>query len=190
MAAHALALRTDRLDGTGSGVDILVTDQDASLVRATERILGHLRYTGLGGIQFMVPDQGEPHLLEINPRVAMPARIWARSGFDPVLAACQLGGVDVGWQEDPTHVIPAGTRGVWTSRDVYGLLTTIGRGEIGPRGAATWAAAIIRAAVSADVHMTWAWDDPLPTLAAWAKVVAPGTWLAPWRDRHRGPRRR
>jgi biotin carboxylase len=178
MAAHAYASRTDRLDGTGSGVEILLTDPRPQLVEATERLLGELDYTGPGGIQFMVPERGEPHLLEVNPRVAMPAAIWAAFGFDPVLAACQLAGVDVGWREDPSHSIAPGTRGVWTTRDLYGLLTTIARGEIGPRRAASWLATSVRVAVTADAHMTWSWRDPLPTLVATGNVLWPGTWLA------------
>jgi predicted ATP-grasp superfamily ATP-dependent carboligase len=177
MAAHAYASRTDRLDGTGSGVEILLTTPRPQLAEATERLLGELDYTGPGGIQFMVPERGEPHLLEINPRVAMPAAIWAAFGFDPVLAACQLAGVDVGWREDPTILMPVGKRGAWSSKDAYGLLTAIGHREIGPRQAAGWAVALLRSAVRADVHMTWSWTDPLPTLAAWADVLWPGTWV-------------
>jgi predicted ATP-grasp superfamily ATP-dependent carboligase len=172
------APRTDRVDGTGFGVRWDLVRPDERLTRATEAMVARLGYTGVGATQFLVPERGEPHFLELNPRVGMPARVWAAFGFDTVHAACQLAGVEVGWREDPGYTQPVGPHGAWTSREAYGLLTAIGRSELGGRDAVSRIGAMIRTAVTADVHLTWSVSDPLPSLAAWSKVISPGTLLA------------
>jgi hypothetical protein len=185
MSFHTLVPRTDRFDGTGLGVHWDLTRPNARLLEATEAMVAKLGYTGVGATQFLVPPDGEPHFLELNPRVGMPASIWYDFGFDTVLAACQLAGVDVGWRETPGYANPVGPHGVWTSRETYGLLTALGRGEIDVRTAASRAVTIAGAAVTADAHLTWSWKDPLPSIVAWASVLSPRTWLPPREPRKR-----
>jgi len=45
------------------------------------------------------------------------------------------------------------------------------RDGLPPRDALRWAWGMLRAFVRADVHMTWSWSDPLPTLALFARTL-------------------
>ena len=65
-----------------------------------------------------------------------------------------------------------GTRYAWTTGDLEGLGAAVR--ELGPRGIAKWVLDIARSALAADVHVTWSWRDPLPTVVAlWHAMCGP-----------------
>jgi hypothetical protein len=53
----------------------------------------------------------------------------------------------------------------WTFGDLAGLWYAISHGEITRAGALAELGRIARTAVLADVHVTWSWRDPVPTMA-------------------------
>jgi predicted ATP-grasp superfamily ATP-dependent carboligase len=170
-------LRTDRIDGTGLAVQGVIVAPDPRLVRYCDALVERLGYTGVGNAQFLVPDQGDPHLLEINPRYGGGAYAVAKlCGVDLTLAAIELASEGGRWSAGLRAPYPVGRRYAWTSRDLYGLAMTVSRGEIGRRGALRWLAGALRAAISADMHLTWAWRDPMPTLAVYAHLLSLGPW--------------
>jgi hypothetical protein len=71
----------------------------------------------------------------------------------------------------------AGLRYAWTYGDLRGLRAARASGRLTTRETAAWAWRIVGAFFAADVHMTWRWDDPLPTLALYARRVPGARWL-------------
>ncbi len=161
-----LTVRTQHRNGTGLAVaghtrpvSIGLRDQLAALV-------AHLRYTGVGFGQFLVQPGGQDGaFLELNPRLSGSHVIADRAGLDLANLAVDLAaGVPV----DPRIPAPTGRDGhsyAWTFGDLAGLRYAIGQGEITPAGALAELGRIARTAVLADVHVTWSWRDPVPTIA-------------------------
>jgi predicted ATP-grasp superfamily ATP-dependent carboligase len=181
-------LRTDRPDGMGHEVEGVSTSPTEPLRKYTEVLAKRLKYSGVGCVQFVADDAcGTRAFMEINPRLDGTCAIAYHCGYDfPRLAIhCVRGG------RDPDPPIPAsyptGKRVHWFLGDVLGLSSSYRRGDIGRAGALAWSSALARAAVRADIHLTWAWDDPLPTFALHARALRAfgrrigRTWLPPRR---------
>jgi biotin carboxylase len=161
---EAVIERTDRTDDTGLAVAGRTVRPSADLVAFTEAMLSRLAYTGVGCAQFLVDRAGGAvHFLEINPRIAGNHAVAEAAGLE-------LGrlSIELARPEPPDVPFVAGRRGLvyaWTSGDVRALNAAVRSGGIGPGTVLRWAAQIAATAVRADVHMTWRWDDPAPTLA-------------------------
>jgi predicted ATP-grasp superfamily ATP-dependent carboligase len=187
-SVQAATLRTDLADGTGILVEGVTVPPDPRLTSWLEALLTRLRYTGVGGAQFLVPRQGEPSFLEINPRPAGTGLPMLRHcGLDFAAAAIDLAAGDGGWRPDPDFRYPIGRRYAWTSRDLYGLGQAVARREVGLASAARWLAGALRAAVRADVHLVWEWRDPLPALAVVGHLMTFGPWRRARRHSSRRP---
>jgi len=66
----------------------------------------------------------------------------------------------------------SGTPGLvyaWTYGDLRGLLAAWRDERISRREAARWARDLLATLGRASVHMTWRWDDPMPTLMLYAR---------------------
>jgi len=181
--AETMALRTDRFDGTGLGVEGISVALDPALGAYCDRIVEHLGYTGVGLIQFLVPPGREPHFLEINPRLGTALAFVQHLGLDLALAACELAGLRGVWAVDPAFQHRVGERYAWTSKDLNGLLDSRTARRIDRRAQLQWLGALIFGAARADVHLTFAWRDPLPTV-----VIYAGLLPIPVRWRRQGPR--
>lgn len=179
---HTRILHTDRADGTGLAVDGITIAPDPRLARSSAALVERLGYTGVGFAQFLVPDEGEPHFLELNPRHAGSTAIAAHCGLDLALAAVELATGTGAWQVEAGFRYPVGRRYVWTSRDLYSLSMAVSRSEVGARRALAWLARSLGSAIRADVHLTWSLRDPLPSLAVYAHLLT----LGPWRRMRRG----
>jgi biotin carboxylase len=179
--------RTDRRDGTGFAVEEVVVPLDERLTRSCDDLIARLGYTGVGSAQFILPAEGDPHFLEINPRHDASSAGPEAFGLPLTLAAIGLASGMRAWPGNRASHDPAvGGRLAWTSRDLYGLGVAITRREIGLREAFSWFAGALAAGVRADVHLTWSWRDPLPTIAVYAHLAS----LGPWRRSRRRRRRR
>jgi len=179
-------LKTDESDGTGLAVDGRTIALDPVLRGHADRLIAHLGYHGVGTLQFLCDRTASDYcFLELNPRIA---------GNHAVPEACGLGlgplaidlaaGID---QPETLIVGAAGRRYVWSYGAFAGLYRAIRSGEVGLQSALRSAFGAAWAAWDADIHMTWTWRDPLPSLAAFATHV-PG--LSTLVKKVRGPRTR
>lgn len=171
---EVLVGRTNRRDGTGFAVaghtcpvSIGLRDQLAALV-------AHLRYTGVGCGQFLVPPAApDGAFLELNPRIDGAYVIADHAGLDLANLAVDLA-ADV--PIEPRIPALAGRDShtfAWTFGDLVGLRYAIGQGEISRAGALVELGRIAWTAVLADVHLTWSWRDPVPTIVMyWRHVLS------------------
>ena len=84
-------LRTDERDGTGMGVEGISVAPSPRLRAYCESLLGSLRYTGIGCIQFLVDDRtGAIAFLELNARMDSTAALPYRLGVDFPLIALKI----------------------------------------------------------------------------------------------------
>ena len=160
---HSRSLRTDRWDGSGQTIDGRmvppVAVHSAMLAKATEA----LGYTGIGCAQFLHdPATGESCFLEINPRFGASYVFVERAGFQLTQLALELAESDKASQ--PLLRSVRSVRFVWSYGDLSGLGFSIRNGDVTFGQAIRWAAAAIGAAFAADVHVTWSWSDPIPTI--------------------------
>jgi hypothetical protein len=185
---EVLTIRTDRRDGTGVGVEGRTRPVSRGLRAQLERLAAHLRYTGVGFGQFLVePGADDGAFLELNPRLAGTHAVVDRAGLDLANLAVDLAaGLPVGpcGAGAPRH----GLTYAWTFGDIRALGYAIKHEGIAPREALAWAGRIAWVALRADVHLTWCWRDPLPTLAIWWSRLAVPAWRHLVARRHPGDR--
>ena len=165
------ALRTDRTDGTGLGVEGHSVAPDERLDAYCESITRRLDYTGVGLYQFLVPPDSEPSFLELNPRIGTALAFVQSCGLDLALAACSLASGRGGWEPPVDTSYPVGRRYAWTSKDIFGLRVARAAGDISARESARWIGRAARAAVTADTHLTWSLRDPMPTIAIVRELI-------------------
>jgi len=165
---EVLTLRTNRRDGTGLAVEGHTRPVSIGLRKQLAALVAHLRYTGVGCGQFLVqPGAQDGAFLELNPRLSGSHVIADHAGLDLANLA-----VDLAADVPVEHRIPAPTERdshtfafAWTFGDLAGLWYAIGRGEITRADALVELGRIARTAVLTDVHVTWSWRDPVPTIA-------------------------
>jgi hypothetical protein len=159
--------RTDRIDGTGTLVECWSEAPLPHISEYTERLLGHLKYTGPGMTQFIVDDEnGAIAFLEINPRLGASCSVARHAGVDLVRIAFDLArGAPPPAAEGPSGYA-VGKRFAWIGGDLNGLRRDWRNGEIDSYQVLGWLGKSLALAVSADFHVCWRWDDPLPALGA------------------------
>ena len=165
------AVRTDRPDGTGLGIEGHSVAPDARLDAHCEAIARRLAYTGVGLFQFLVPLDGEPSFLELNPRIGTAIAFVRSCGLDLALAACTLASAGGGWQPPLERSYPVGRTYAWTTKDIFGLRVARAAGEVPLRESVRWLGRMARAAVTADTHLTWSARDPMPTVAVLRELL-------------------
>ncbi|HJQ82727.1 MAG TPA: hypothetical protein VKA21_01530 [Candidatus Binatia bacterium] len=161
--------RTDRPDDTGLAVEGTTAAPSPELRRFTEDLVAALRYSGVGCAQFLVDRAaGQIAFLELNPRIAGSHAIAEAAGLELGLLSILLA------TDDPPEVPfvegAAGMVYAWTYGDMRGLLAAIAKG-LPARAAVRWGAHLLRALTRSPVHLTWRWDDPLPTFVLFAAKV-------------------
>ena len=163
-------LQTDVRDGTGFAVEGRTIDLEQKLKTNADRLLAKMNYHGVGLMQFIQDEEtGEHFFLELNPRVA---------GSHAVPEACgmELGRLTVDLarerlEPDQLRIGPSGKHYAWTYGALSGIYRSLKSGEIGYGEASKALLFTLITAIRADIHLTWRWNDPLPTLAAFAKHV-------------------
>jgi biotin carboxylase len=176
---HAHCLRSDRADGTGLTIDLITIAPIACISRETRMLVRELRYTGVGCAQFLYDaPRDKPCFLEINARFGANYALVEAAGMGLTGLAYDLAWNDPRPVRDGSDRCDVGTRLVWTLGDVSGLLLALKHGDIGAAGALKWAGRTLLAAARADVHATWSWADPLPTLMLYARRVGSRLGLA------------
>lgn len=153
--------RTNTPDGTGLAVDGRTIPLTPALLGHTERVIGELKYSGVGCTQFLVGDDGSHAFLELNPRLGANFAVVRAAGLDLASMA-----VDIAL--DRPVVAPATRTGIrygWALGELDGLIDGLAAREIGVGDAVRTLARMGATAVAADVHVAWSWRDPLPALA-------------------------
>ncbi|MGH3837040.1 MAG: hypothetical protein ACRDSF_15280 [Pseudonocardiaceae bacterium] len=169
---EVLTDRTDRRDGTGLGVAGHTRPVSIGLRKQLAALVAHLRYTGVGCGQFLVqPSAQDGAFLELNPRLDANYVMADHADFDLANLAVDLA-ADV--PIEPRIPAPTGRDGhtyAWTFGDLTGLWYALGRGEITRADALAELGRIARTAALADVHLTWSWGDPVPTIVTYWRYL-------------------
>jgi len=170
--------RTTRLDGSGNGVDGRSEAPSAARREACERLLRALDYSGPGCVQFLVAHD-QAWLLELNPRLDATCAIAVHCGYDlPRLAAQEsLHRAALAPLPQPmTQPYPVGRRAVWTTGDLRAFLNELQARRLGPKSALQWLNRTVLSCANADLHLTFAREDPLPALGALAAMTVAPLW--------------
>lgn len=165
-AMEARVLRTDIHDGSGYTVESMSVPLSDSLRHHTEQLVEALGYHGIGNTQFLIGRQrDEISFLEISPRMGAAFAVTVPCGFDFAHAGLSLAvGDSVKPASMPGHY-ESGKRLAWSSGDFGGLIKAVRSRDVSAAQTVVWLWEILRAAVMADIHATWSWKDPRPTLA-------------------------
>lgn len=167
---HSRSLRTDRWDGSGQTIEGVVVDPVPVHSEMLARAVAAMGYTGVGCAQFLLdPATSRSCFLEINPRFGASYAFVEHAGFDLTGLALEL--AKPAPAPKPLAAPPRPVHCVWTYGDLSGLTFSLSNNDITPAQALRWARAALVAAVTADVHVTWSWSDPRPTLAAYASQL-------------------
>ncbi|MGF7161144.1 biotin carboxylase [Rhodoligotrophos appendicifer] len=178
---HARIFRTDRADGSGLTVEGETIPTVTELSEDVHRLSQALGYTGVGCAQFLLDEGNRTRcFLEINPRFGANYSFIEAAGMPLTRLGLMLAG------SDPVapRGVPKGARRrvhfVWTYGDFAGLVHEILHRNIAPGAALSWALKALKAALTADMHVTWSWRDPKPTLMTYGGRFM--RWMKPQRS--------
>jgi predicted ATP-grasp superfamily ATP-dependent carboligase len=164
---HSFSTRTDRIDGTGQTIEGKTVPPLAIHDRMLDLAVGAMNYSGVGNAQFLHNEaSGESCFLEINPRFGASLSYSERSGFNMTELALQIS--DPACEPRPAPSFKQ-VSFVWTYGDLHGLTFSLKAGDLTRAQALGWVLASLRAAVLSDVHITWSWRDPWPTVVIYSK---------------------
>ncbi len=164
--------RNQKADGTSNAVAGVSLPPTPALHDHLKKLVGALGFTGVGCAQFLVGGaNGATTFLEINPRLGANFACVLHCGLDLPRIALELAAGKRPAVADGLQSYPTGQRFVWTFGDLQGLRDALSAREIGPLQATRWFGSSLLAAMRADVHVTWSWRDPIPTLALFARPV-------------------
>jgi biotin carboxylase len=164
--AQADVGRTDHRDGTGLAVTGRTVPVDERLHGYTAMLAAKLDYHGVGCAQYLVSPEMTT-FLELNPRIGGNHAIPEAAGLGLGALAVALAAPDC--PDVPVIVGRPGIRYAWTQGDLAGLRTALVRDALPWRDALVWGWQAARTFFSADLHLTWRLDDPLPTIMTYAR---------------------
>lgn len=162
---QVLALRTDRLDGTGLTVVGRTVSPDHELVGHCQAMVRHLDYTGPGCMQFIVDESaGITSFLENNPRLGAACKLPYLAGLDLPRLMLEFALEGSASPGELPYPCKTGISYTWTSGDIMGLKRGISSGEVSTIDAARWLLAMIKSNLTTPHHISWDWRDPLPSI--------------------------
>jgi biotin carboxylase len=161
-AAQTRINRTDRLDGTGYGVDGVSVPLSVRWAKYLEPLLRRLDYSGCGGLQFIRdPESGEETFLEVNARLGGNHAGLELLGMHQPL--WWLESLATGEPSIPTpFTYPLNVRYRWFYGDLVGWLTLLRSGTRSSGSALTWGLHLAETLFGPG-HLTWNWRDPVPS---------------------------
>lgn len=164
--------RTDRYDGTGFAVEGVTVPLTGEFKASCEVLAEALDYTGVGQVQFMTGGPGgEPSFLELNPRLEGNVAVYEHCGLPLSLIAFDLAlGNPPSRIADP-FTYPLGVRFAWTTGDLAGLIAAVRLRHVTWGQALRWLGRAVWTGATADMHLTWDWRDPLPTLKCLTRLT-------------------
>ncbi len=161
-------LRTDAYDGTGNATESVSSTPSKQRKHFCELLTHKLDYTGIGGIQFIAnKEDGNSYFLEFNPRLDANGALPYFCGVDFPRQAIDVhrylsGEIDSLPQYSTDYQI--GKRMHWLLGDISGITKELRQREISVLQGIYWFLRILNTLCKASHHMTWSWEDPLPTL--------------------------
>jgi biotin carboxylase len=167
-----MVVRTDRIDETGYEIDGVSVRPTPILRDYCAALLRQLNYTGVGCVQFLTDrTTGDAYFLEINPRLDATCALPYAIGIDfPLYAVkCCLRDRSSGQRRDPAY--PEGVRIHYLMGDIYGLAHGIKERSVSARSAVRWMYRIGRSLLAAKVHLSFQWNDPVPTICLYAHLL-------------------
>jgi biotin carboxylase len=169
-AVEVHVLRTDNTDGTGLAVWGRTVAPSPDLQRYCGRLVEALDYTGVGCAQFLIQEgHSTASFLEVNPRLGANFVVAERAGLPLSRLALELArGETPGAPADPWDYI-RDLRFAWTFGALAGCRFELREGRIGHWRALRLIGRALADAVRADLHITWSWRDPLPSLLELAR---------------------
>lgn len=168
--AEVAILRTNQLDGTGLAVSGETVDPSPDLAEYCHRIARHLNYQGAGCAQFLLdPTSGETSFLELNPRLGANFAVVYHAGLDLPVMQLRLKEPQRPVSTPSRQSVRKGLRYAWVLGDLLGLKNAIAHKQVAFRGALVWLLATVKTNLTASVHVTWDWRDPLPTLVLFGR---------------------
>ncbi len=169
-------LRTDMQDGTGYGVHGMSYAPSAQLREYCGLLARKLDYSGAGCAQFLVDDAGGAvSFLEINPRLDATCAVPFHCGYDfPRMAVSYAEYRRGALSQPPTNIspYPIGREGVSLWRDILGWHEALKRKELDRKSSRAWLKNSALTFLRGDFHLTWSWNDPLPTCYRYAQLIA------------------
>ncbi|MCH9766128.1 MAG: GNAT family N-acetyltransferase, partial [Alphaproteobacteria bacterium] len=158
-------LRTDHVDGTGLCVSGKVVELQNTVADPTDTLVRELNYTGIGCAQYVIdPETGNACLLEINPRTSALHKVQEQVGLGFSELAVSLANGNVKQADIIAGPTTTGQKFVWSYGELRGIKSAVLKKEIGVGRAFEKLTKLIWSGIQADMHLTWSWRDPLPTL--------------------------
>lgn len=168
-------IRTDSPDGTGLCVHGEIQDLDGRLLEQSQALVAALGYTGVGCAQFVVKAGGEDVcFLELNPRISAIHRVAEESGMNLSSLAIGLAAGGLPAELDRPFTYRSGRQYAWTYGELRGIKSALRHREVGASQAALGLLRCLSTALTADFHLTWRRDDPLPTAALFLRQIGIG----------------
>lgn len=169
---QTLALRTDRLDGTGLSVSGKTVRPNSELVGYCRAIVEHLDYSGVGCMQFIAdPVTHRISFLEHNPRLGAGFAMLYHTGLDLPKLMLQSSADNFRDGDELNYPCSVGTQYAWSTGDLTGLKRAIMGREVDAKGAGKWFVQILLSTLTSSVHITWDWRDPLPTIVMAGRLL-------------------
>ena len=171
---QAHALRTDMLDGTGFAVDFLSDPIADDVMAACRKFVRQHNYSGAGLMQLIrSSDDGNLYFIENNPRLAAGIAQSMICGLDfPLLTLQATSRLHTFVPKDVMDTVQpyrAHNRTHWLQRDINGWLGA--RTVLSAAERRRWLNALFWSLVRADNHMTWDWQDPLPSVSIYRNLL-------------------
>lgn len=164
--------RTDRVSGTGVGVDTVAVKPTKLLQDYCSLLIKKMRFNGVGCVQFIVSNNGQVHFIEINPRLSANCALPYRCGADFPRLAFEAAKAPNNYRLQFPTGYRINKRAHWLMGDIYGLDNEIKRGNVNKAIFIKWTIKMLKTFLAADYHMTWWWRDPLPTLFLYYRLFA------------------
>lgn len=169
---QTLALRTDRVDGTGLSVSGMTVRPIPDLVGYCQTIVEHLSYSGAGCMQFIVDhDNRRISFLEHNPRLGAGFAMLYHTGLDLTRLMLQSTTREFKISAGTNFPCKVDTRYAWITGDLAGLRRAFKSRQVGAVVAGKWIVQILVSAFTSSVHITWDWRDPLPTVMQMGRIL-------------------
>jgi len=164
--------RTDRLDGTGFGVEFSSVAPEPKLFSVVSTLVKFMHYSGPGLVQCVRCDRTDDlYFLEVNPRfsagIAEPVNAGVNLPSVAVGAALGLASAKIRSHEGAQYRYPFVS--YWFERDLLGWLDQ--RRYLSAHDNLRWLNQMIKAFASCDSHINWRWRDPLPSLFTYARIA-------------------
>ena len=163
-----LVIRTTRANLTGYCTEGISKPPSDRLQKHCKNLLAKLGYSGVGCIQFLVSEStSDIAFLELNPRLDANCTLALYCGYDfPRMALdhARKGNSSEADINMAARTYPSNRRSIWVTGAVEGVVHELRRHKINAIQAWYRMFHILRAVIISDVHITWSWKDPIPTL--------------------------